>query len=39
MRATWKVLDKATRHLDRKARFPDPTRTRDRNETDILTQQ
>ncbi len=39
MSATWKVLDQATRHLHREARFADPSWTCDRDQAHILTQQ
>jgi hypothetical protein len=39
MSATWKVLDQATCHLHREARFADPAWTCDRDEANILTQQ
>src|SRR5437660_8085366 len=39
MSAPWKALDKAIRDFRRKASFADPTRTSDRNQAHILTQQ
>src|SRR2546428_14163913 len=39
MGATWKALDKATRHLHRETRFADSAGTCDRDQAHILTQQ
>src|SRR6202521_1505119 len=39
MSATWKTLNQAIRHFHRETSFADPTRTRDRDQADVLTQQ